>query len=85
MGICNGVNLSDELAFIFQFGVRPDYQGQGIGQLLWKSVLEHIGPERNVGVYAREEMVAKYQKKGFPIVSGHRFTIKNIKMKPKMT
>jgi ribosomal protein S18 acetylase RimI-like enzyme len=64
LGVCTGVNLTPNFAFIGQYAVRPQYQGLGIGSALWKKVMEHIGTERNISLFAVEEMFETYQKKG---------------------
>ena len=71
MGICSGINLSPDLAFIGQFGVRPEYQRLGIGSELWRKAIEHIGSDRNIGLYARKSMVEKYRNKyNFTFIPG---------------
>ena len=63
MGTCSGINLSPELAFIGLYAVRPELQGLGIGSQLWHKVMQHIGSERNVGLYALPLMADKYKNK----------------------
>lgn len=66
IGVCSGIILSDELAHIGQFAVLQQYRGLGIGKALWSAAHEHIGPDRNVSVYAVPDMVDKYRNSGFP-------------------
>ncbi|CAG2170741.1 unnamed protein product [Oppiella nova] len=51
LGYVAAVNLSDDLAFIGGYCVRPDYRGHGIGQKLWNTGMAHMG-DRNVGLFA---------------------------------
>ena len=61
IGCINGINLSDDLAFIGQYAVLPEYQGKGVGSALWKAVMKHIGTERNISLSAYEKMFANYR------------------------
>ncbi|CAG2100152.1 unnamed protein product [Medioppia subpectinata] len=56
LGLCSGINLSPELAYMCIYAVRPEYQGLGIGSALWDKAIEHIG-DRNATLYASEPKV----------------------------
>jgi hypothetical protein len=76
LGVCSGVNLTSNFAFIGQYAIRPQYQGLGIGSALWKKVMEHIGTGRNISLFAVEKMFETYHKKGgFVIVPQKRIHI----------
>ena len=64
LGICSGVNISPDMSHIGQYGVLPEYQKLGIGLKLWQTVMDHIGKERNISLYARPgPMSHKYKQK----------------------
>lgn len=72
LGTCSGINHNSNFSFIGLFAVLPQYQGLGIGSALWKKVLEHIGPERNISLFASNEMTEFYRRSGFGIASERR-------------
>ncbi|CAG2107388.1 unnamed protein product [Medioppia subpectinata] len=51
LGMTSGINISPELAHVGQYGVKPEYQGLGIGSALWDEMMAHMG-DRNVSLYA---------------------------------
>ena len=68
MGVCIGFILSPKLAFIGEFAVDPSFQGQGIGQSLWKKAMEHCG-DRNISLFATPKMISVYREKcGFKVI-----------------
>lgn len=72
LGVCNGVNNNSN-AHIGQFAVKPQYHGLGIGSALWKKVMQHIGTERNISLYATESMFPIYRDKyGFGVIPEKR-------------
>jgi len=73
LGAINGINLTSDFAFIGQYAVLPQYQGFGIGSALWKKVMQHIGTQRNISLYATKRMFQNYRDKyGFIIVPEKR-------------
>ena len=63
LGICSGINISPDMGFIGQYGVIPECQGQGIGTVLWRRAIEHIGPDRNMSLITMDHMLDKYMTK----------------------
>ncbi|CAG2100151.1 unnamed protein product [Medioppia subpectinata] len=61
LGLCSGINLSSDLAFINIYAVKPEYQGLGIGSALWDKAIEHIG-DRNVIIYTGDKKIENYYK-----------------------
>ncbi|CAG2112225.1 unnamed protein product [Medioppia subpectinata] len=51
LGYCAAVNLSNELAYIGGYCVRPEYRGHGIGKDLWNTGMAHMG-DRNIAIFA---------------------------------
>ena len=73
IGACSGVVWSTNLAFIGQYCVRPEYEGKGIGSELWAKVMQHIGKDNNVSLFAATNMFEKYRvRSGFSIVPEKR-------------
>ena len=71
LGFVTGLNLSEDLAFIGDYVVRNEYQGQGIGRALWNNALRHIGSDRNLALHSATDMTLKYKNNsGFVVDSG---------------
>ncbi|XP_054165635.1 uncharacterized protein LOC128963168 [Oppia nitens] len=68
IGYCSGVKVSPNLAFIGGYSVIPEYQGHGIGSMIWEKVMDYLG-DINITLCApTQEMGEKYAKKwGFEI------------------
>src|SRR5882762_6906514 len=64
-----GVNLSPTFAFVGKYAVKEKYRGKGIGQAMWQKMMQHIGDQRNISLFAAEEMFPIYRDKlGFCLV-----------------
>ncbi|XP_054165612.1 uncharacterized protein LOC128963149 [Oppia nitens] len=63
IGSCSGIKVSPNLGFIGGYAVSPEYQGQGIGPVMWKKVMDYLG-DINIALFPRDqEMGEKYGKK----------------------
>ncbi|XP_054165756.1 uncharacterized protein F36G3.2-like [Oppia nitens] len=73
IGYCCGVKVSPKLGFIGGYAVRPEYQGQGVGPVIWKKVMDYLG-DINIALFARtQEMGEKYGEKwGFQMMKHKR-------------
>lgn len=60
MGMCAGVFVDPDTAFIGLYAVRPEHQGLGIGIRMWQKIMEHVG-DRNAGLYAVPEHLHTYR------------------------
>ncbi|CAG2177492.1 unnamed protein product, partial [Oppiella nova] len=59
-GMCAGVFVHPDTAFIGLYGVDPQYQKLGIGWQMWRKMMAHIG-DRNAGLYAVPEHQSMYR------------------------
>ena len=73
-------DTTNELKTIY---VLPDYQGRGIGTMLWESVKDFAGPAKDVVVHVadyNERAIRFYEKLGF-VDTGKRWKDERWKMK----
>ncbi|CAG2179993.1 unnamed protein product, partial [Oppiella nova] len=54
LGYLCGVNVTEDLAYLGSYSVRPEYQGQGIGKALCAKIIEHLG-DRNLGLVSSKQ------------------------------
>ncbi|CAG2112381.1 unnamed protein product, partial [Medioppia subpectinata] len=71
LGMTSGINISPELAHVGQYGVKPEYQGLGIGSALWDQMMAHMG-DRNVSLYAATPKIFAKYSINFPFVPERR-------------
>ncbi|XP_054165752.1 uncharacterized protein F36G3.2-like [Oppia nitens] len=74
IGYCDGVNLTNDLAFIGGYSVKPEYRGQGIGAALWAKAVTYMGTDRNIALFAATQAMGDYYrtKCGFGVVPDRR-------------
>lgn len=67
IGVCAGILQHADLAFFGMYVVKSDYRGRGVGQKIWKKVMERIG-DRNAATNPVPEQTQNYKDRGgFPI------------------
>jgi ribosomal protein S18 acetylase RimI-like enzyme len=82
VGVCVATK-NDDVGRLNAIYVLPEYQGQGIGRLLWNEVKRFFDPNKDivVGVATyNTDAIGFYTKLGF-VDSGHRYTDDRFKMK----
>src|SRR3989338_316730 len=82
VGVCRVQrgNNSHELQGLY---VLPEYQGQGVGKLLWQEALEFLGTDKDIFVRAasyNKQAISFYEKLGFKS-TGRQFSEERFKMK----
>lgn len=74
--MCIGNTQDPRAAVIGFYGVRPGFQGRGIGVKVWREVVEYLGPERNVALYSSPAEIDTYKKKaGFAVEDGVQLVV----------
>lgn len=82
VGVCFGM-ISDDKNQLQMIYVLPEYQGKGIGMMLWKSILSFFDKSKDVYVELadyNEKAISFYKKIGF-IDTGKRFSDERFRMK----
>ncbi|CAG2170314.1 unnamed protein product, partial [Oppiella nova] len=76
LGYLSGVNVTEDLAYIGAYAVRPEYQGRGIGKALWAKTIEHMG-DRNLGLVSSKQNTFEYYRDvhNFRYISDRRVII----------
>ena len=70
IGACGAPVITHESGFLGLYGVQTNYQSRGIGKLLFRKCMEHIG-ERNCGLHAVPDKLSMYRDKaGFKVIEG---------------
>lgn len=82
VGLC-GLNIESDLNRVRALYVLPEYQGKGIGRLLWLESKKYFNPQNdifvNVAVY-NKNAIEFYKKIGF-VETGKRFEDEKFRMK----
>ncbi|CAG2170828.1 unnamed protein product [Oppiella nova] len=76
LGYLCGVNITENLAYIGSYCVRPEYQGRGIGKALWDKTIEHLG-DRNLGLVSSEQNTFEFYRdvRNFRYISDRRVIV----------
>lgn len=75
LGMCAGVFVDPETAFIGLYAVRPELQGKGIGIKIWNRIMAHING-KNAGLYAVPEHLHTYRDRaGFRVEDSIRMIV----------
>ncbi|CAG2177150.1 unnamed protein product, partial [Oppiella nova] len=76
LGNMCGVNITDDLAYIGSYCVRPEYQGRGIGKALWDKTIEHLG-DRNLGLVSSKQNTFEFYRdvRNFRYISDRRVIV----------
>lgn len=71
IGCISAVAYDQQFGFIGMYIVKPEFRGQGFGLQLWKKAMNHLGPERNIGLDGVIAQQENYKKSGFQIAYRH--------------
>ena len=63
LGMCAGVFVDPNVAFIGLYAVKPRFQGRGLGISIWNKLMTDHVKDKNVGLYAVPEHLTTYRDK----------------------
>lgn len=71
VGCISAVAYDPHFATIGFYVVKPQFRGQGLGMKIWKTAMDYLGADRNIGLDGAVAQQENYKKSGFQIAYNH--------------
>ncbi|MDZ8032830.1 MULTISPECIES: GNAT family N-acetyltransferase [unclassified Nostoc] len=71
VGCISAVAYDPHFAVIGFYVVKPQFRGQGLGIKIWKTAMDYLGADRNIGLDGAVAQQDNYKKSGFKIAYNH--------------
>ncbi|MEH2370070.1 GNAT family N-acetyltransferase [Nostoc sp.] len=71
VGCISAVAYDPHFAVIGFYVVKPQFRGQGLGIKIWKTAMDYLGADRNIGLDGAVAQQDNYKKSGFQIAYNH--------------
>ncbi|MEH2315516.1 MAG: GNAT family N-acetyltransferase [Nostoc sp.] len=71
VGCISAVAYDVHFGFLSFYIVKPQFRGQGLGIKIWKTAMDYLGADRNIGLDGALAQQDNYKKSGFQIAYNH--------------
>ncbi|WP_298916313.1 GNAT family N-acetyltransferase [uncultured Nostoc sp.] len=71
VGCISAVAYDPHFGFLSFYIVKPQFRGQGLGMKIWKTAMDYLGADRNIGLDSVVAQQDNYKKSGFQIAYNH--------------
>ncbi|WP_375512690.1 GNAT family N-acetyltransferase [uncultured Nostoc sp.] len=71
VGCISAVAYDPHFGILGFYIVKPQFRGQGLGMKIWKTAMDYLGADRNIGLDGVAAQQDNYKKSGFQIAYNH--------------